>query len=115
MDQVIAKLADSGSHVTSALSAGGDQAIALEGRVGIASEVLSDLRAWLSETSEAGLENDREHQGWQYLKRTGAYLVEQSTRSFEDRDEDQERELRPFWSGPEQVARASRDLPPRGF
>ncbi len=84
MDQVIAKLADSGSHVTSALSAGGDQAIALEGRVGIASEVLSDLRAWLSETSEAGLENDREHQGWQYLKRTGSYLVEQSTRSFED-------------------------------
>jgi hypothetical protein len=83
MDQLIAKLADSGSHVTSALSAGGAQAIALEEQVGVASEVLSELRSWLGEASESALENDTEHPGWEYLRRTGAYLVEQSARSLE--------------------------------
>jgi hypothetical protein len=83
MDQLIAKLAASGSHVTSALSVGGDQAVALEDQVGLAAEVLSELRSWLGDAPESGIEGEAKHQGWEYLRRSGSYLVEQSARSFE--------------------------------
>jgi hypothetical protein len=79
----MARLADAGSHVTSALSAGSDQSIALDDQVAIASEVLSQLRAWLDEASTQASKSDQEHQGWEYLLRTGAYLVDQSAKAFE--------------------------------